>query len=191
MSFKAATCPNCGGSLQIPSDFDTVKCMYCGSEITVRAAIRLAVGRVREFTEATAEERIIDESKPFPLGEYKRHGYAVIAIGSSIGLILILLAGEFGLLMGGVILIAALMMGAVTLSKVKKLEEANEAMSKVPPRKLILKYRGKCPYCDTLIWLPPVPGADCPACNKRIVIRDSKFHSVDTPISGLKKPLDT
>ena len=187
MSFKAAMCSNCGGSLQIPSDLDTVKCMYCGGEIIVREAIRLAAGRVREFTEAIAEERIIDESKPFPVGDYKRHGYTIIVIGSCIGLILILLAGELGLIMGSVILLAALMMGAVHLSKVKKLEEANEAMSKVPPRKLILKYKGQCPYCDASITLPPVPGVDCPVCNKRIVIRDSKFHSVDTPVSGLKK----
>ncbi len=27
----------------------------------------------------------------------------------------------------------------------------------------------------------------CPVCHKRIVIRDSKFYSVDTPISGLSR----
>jgi hypothetical protein len=76
MSFKAATCPNCGGALQVPTDLDSVKCMYCGGEIVVREAIRLAVGQVREFTEATAEENIIDESKPFSIEAYKKQGYA-------------------------------------------------------------------------------------------------------------------
>jgi DNA-directed RNA polymerase subunit RPC12/RpoP len=44
MSFKAAKCPNCAGDIQVPDDRDTVKCMYCGSDIVVREAIRLAGG---------------------------------------------------------------------------------------------------------------------------------------------------
>ena len=50
-------------------------------------------------------------------------------------------------------------------------------------------FSGKCPYCETPITLPASAlGADCPACNKRIVFREMKFISVDTPVSGLKKP---
>lgn len=44
MSFKPAKCPNCAGDLQVPEDRDTVKCMYCGSDIVVREAIKLAGG---------------------------------------------------------------------------------------------------------------------------------------------------
>lgn len=44
MTFKAAKCPNCAGDLQVPEDRDTVKCMYCGSDIIVREAIKLAGG---------------------------------------------------------------------------------------------------------------------------------------------------
>ncbi len=44
MSFKAAKCPNCAGELQLPEDRDSVKCMYCGSDIVVREAIKLAGG---------------------------------------------------------------------------------------------------------------------------------------------------
>jgi tetratricopeptide (TPR) repeat protein len=46
MSFKPAKCPNCAGDLQVPEDRDTVKCMYCGSDIVVREAIKLAAGGV-------------------------------------------------------------------------------------------------------------------------------------------------
>jgi DNA-directed RNA polymerase subunit RPC12/RpoP len=42
MPFKAAKCPNCGGDLQVPDDRDSVKCMYCGSDIIVREAIKAA-----------------------------------------------------------------------------------------------------------------------------------------------------
>jgi predicted RNA-binding Zn-ribbon protein involved in translation (DUF1610 family) len=44
MNFKAAICPSCGGQLQVPDDRDSVKCMYCGSEIIVREAIQKASG---------------------------------------------------------------------------------------------------------------------------------------------------
>lgn len=44
MNFKAAICPSCGGQLQVPDDRDSVKCMYCGSDIVVREAIQKASG---------------------------------------------------------------------------------------------------------------------------------------------------
>lgn len=40
MTFRAATCPDCGGDLQLPDDHDVVKCMYCGTDIVVREALR-------------------------------------------------------------------------------------------------------------------------------------------------------
>jgi len=46
MSFKAAKCPNCAGDLQVPEDRDSVKCMYCGSDIIVREAIKAAAASV-------------------------------------------------------------------------------------------------------------------------------------------------
>lgn len=42
MEFKPARCPSCGGELQVPDKMDTVKCMYCGSEIVVKEAIKAA-----------------------------------------------------------------------------------------------------------------------------------------------------
>ena len=44
MPFVAAKCPQCGGLLQVPSDRDSVKCMYCGVDVVVRQAIQLASG---------------------------------------------------------------------------------------------------------------------------------------------------
>ncbi len=44
MAFKAAICPSCGGSLQVPDDRDSVKCMYCGTDIIVRQAIQAGSG---------------------------------------------------------------------------------------------------------------------------------------------------
>ncbi len=63
MNFKPALCPSCGGKMQIPDDINIVKCMYCGVEVIVKEAIRLA-GRVKEFTQATAVEKV-DKWKPY------------------------------------------------------------------------------------------------------------------------------
>jgi len=41
MGFKLAQCPNCGGELQIPEGIDKSKCIYCGSEIIVKEAIKI------------------------------------------------------------------------------------------------------------------------------------------------------
>ena len=42
MAFQAAKCPECGADIKVPSDRDTVKCMYCGKDIIVRQAINAA-----------------------------------------------------------------------------------------------------------------------------------------------------
>ena len=39
MGFQAAKCPECGADIQVPSDRNTVKCMYCGKDIIVRQAV--------------------------------------------------------------------------------------------------------------------------------------------------------
>ncbi len=46
MAFKVAKCPNCGGDLQVPDEKNTVKCMYCGSDIIAREAIKAAAAGV-------------------------------------------------------------------------------------------------------------------------------------------------
>ncbi|MGH7295922.1 MAG: tetratricopeptide repeat protein [Polyangiaceae bacterium] len=42
--FKAAKCPECGADIQVPSDRDQVKCMFCGKDIIVRQAIQASAG---------------------------------------------------------------------------------------------------------------------------------------------------
>jgi DNA-directed RNA polymerase subunit RPC12/RpoP len=190
VTFKAARYPTCGGDLQVHDDRTVVKCMYCGGEVIVREAIRLAAGRVREFTTATAVEKVIDESTPFPVEQVKNQSYFIFAVLIGIGLLSLLCAGgEFGVIMIATSIVIGIIMLVIRSSNIKKLEQANEEMSKIQPRKVLMAYKGHCPYCDTKITLPPnVPGADCSACNKRIVIRDTKFFSVDTPVSGIKLP---
>lgn len=36
VKFQAATCPSCGGPLQVPTNMRRVKCMYCGSDVAVQ-----------------------------------------------------------------------------------------------------------------------------------------------------------
>jgi tetratricopeptide (TPR) repeat protein len=49
MEFFSAKCPQCGGALQVPDNRDSVKCMYCGTDVLVREAINLASGDTKNF----------------------------------------------------------------------------------------------------------------------------------------------
>ncbi|NGM17547.1 leucine-rich repeat protein [Eggerthellaceae bacterium zg-893] len=42
MALKAALCPSCGASIEIPSDTDKCFCAYCGNQIMTQAAIAYA-----------------------------------------------------------------------------------------------------------------------------------------------------
>lgn len=44
MQFSPGKCPQCNGSLQLPTDRDVVKCMYCATDVVVRESIRLNLG---------------------------------------------------------------------------------------------------------------------------------------------------
>ncbi len=39
MEFLKGTCPHCHGTLQLPSDRETILCMYCGRELAVKDAV--------------------------------------------------------------------------------------------------------------------------------------------------------
>jgi len=43
-TFVAAKCPNCGGELQVPTNRDSVKCMYCSGDVILRHANAAAPG---------------------------------------------------------------------------------------------------------------------------------------------------
>lgn len=162
MTFKAAKCPSCGGTLQVPDDRLTVKCMYCGVDVIVRDAIRLAGRRVKEFTTAKPIKK-----SPAPPGCFFLLGGLGLFF-ASMGLSEsnwggVLFFGFFGLVL--------IMVGVVFKSS-----------------PVVSEFSGKCPYCDSPITISAYArGADCTACKKRIVLQDQKFCSVDTPVSPPSK----
>lgn len=66
MVFKPANCPNCGGSLQIPDDRDTVNCMYCNTTIVVKEVLKVAIKsnlqNLFRLADAASEAGNYDES---------------------------------------------------------------------------------------------------------------------------------
>ena len=171
MAFKAATCPSCGGALQVPDDRTTVKCMYCGVDVVVREAIQLAAGPVKEFTTA---QPIKTKTSSTP---------AAVGFMGCGGLILLFAFGVLGQPGDKTCGIIFLVFAAVFL--ISGFASFGKSSEKVT------SYFGQCPYCGSHVTLSAVAqGADCPACNKRIVIRGTKFISVDTPVSGVKRSLE-
>jgi hypothetical protein len=179
MTFKAAQCPNCGGALQVPDDRISVKCMFCGVEIIVREAIRLAAGRVKEFTSIQPVMSSILVSKAVPPTP-KAVSIGMIGLGVLSGVCALWAMNTKDVQCCSVIfLIAAAILVAGGWPK-----EGKPARFKTEQS----KWKGACPYCASVISLPcDTLGADCPACAKRIVIRDERFYSVDTPVSGLRE----
>ena len=194
MNFKSALCPSCGGKMQMPDDVSMVKCMYCGVDVIVKEAIRLALtGRVKEFTQATAIEKVI-ERKPYDIENDKKQTLIMIAIFGGMGLMLALFVGSsekaFGIILGITFFVFLPIILIIRYKSHQKALEADEKMKDKPPTVIVTGYSGQCPYCSSSITLKAnVPGDNCRACEKRIVIRDSKFYSVDTPIGGLEKTI--
>jgi DNA-directed RNA polymerase subunit RPC12/RpoP len=98
MNFKPALCPSCGGKMQMPDNVNAVKCMYCGVEVIVKEAIRLA-GRVKEFTEATAVEKD-NKWKPFNIERAKQQNYNMIFVIGGLGIVSSLCIGSFEIKLG-------------------------------------------------------------------------------------------
>jgi DNA-directed RNA polymerase subunit RPC12/RpoP len=185
MTFKAAKCPNCGGALQLPDDRTKVKCMYCGVDVIVREAVQLAAGRVKASTPAQpvqSMEEIAHAAEGTP------KVMTIIFIGFGVLVLLVTLIGmvkpkrdseatDFPILCSGPLILFALILIAIGWPRPAKSAQYREVQS---------GWRGECPYCSTAVSLSLGLGADCPACHKRIVIRDEMFYSVDTPVSGLR-----
>lgn len=205
MIFKPALCPSCGGKMQIPDDMNTVKCMYCGVEVIVKEAVRLA-GRVKEFTKATPIEKISkpigdkkvadllesrglsSEWKPLDVSQHRNQTFVIVGVAGVIALLIAFVTDDPALRFSAIVtyLIIAIPFFLFRMSAMKRIQKADEEMSKMQPQTIIVGYEGNCPYCETKITMKPdVLGSDCPACQKRIVLRDSKFYSVETPIGGL------
>jgi len=154
--------------------------MFCGVEIIVYEAIRLAAGRVKEFTsvEPIMSSRMLTRPvDPTP----KALSAIVIGLGvlSGISALHVMSAGKDLECCAGFFLIMAVILVVAGWPKEGK------------PATFITEqtsWKGPCPYCSSVVSLPyDKLGADCPACAKRIVIRDERFYSVDTPISGLRE----
>ena len=206
MNFKPALCPSCGGKMQIPDDMNIVKCMYCGVEVIVKEALQLA-GRVKEFTKATAIEKVSkpfgdkrlveflesrglsSEWKPLDVKEHRKQTFVVVGIGGAIALLIAIATSDPALRFASIFtyFLFATPFFIFRMTALNKIQKADEEMKEMKPQITIIGYQGSCPYCDTQVTLKPdVLGENCPACQKRIVLRDSKFYSVDTPISSLK-----
>jgi DNA-directed RNA polymerase subunit RPC12/RpoP len=207
MNFKPALCPSCGGKMQIPDDISTVKCMYCGVEVIVKEAVRLA-GRVKEFTKATAIEKVSrpigdkkvedflesrglsTEWKPLNVKQHRNQTFFIAGVLVTIGLLIAVATSDPALRFTAIFtcLVFAIPFFIFRMAAMNRIKKADEEMSKMKPKVAIIGYEGHCPYCDTKITLKPdVLGENCPACQKRIVLRDSKFYSVDTPVGGLER----
>ncbi len=55
MEFIKGVCPYCKGELQIPEDRESVICMYCGKELSVKDAMEDFTGQERIKTVAVEE----------------------------------------------------------------------------------------------------------------------------------------
>lgn len=60
--FKAATCPNCGGDLQLPTNVESVNCMYCGSEIVVQDALEKNITNLLSMADTALAGRNHEEA---------------------------------------------------------------------------------------------------------------------------------
>jgi len=167
--FKAAKCPRCSESIQVPDDRDIVKCMFCGADLDVREAILLTEDRVYESTHATIDEKT---------SNYNGVAVVLIVLGAVFlfcGLPNALGSRDIGALIGALVLPIGLGSVGVYILVAKP-----TSISQVG-------YKGDCPYCGTAIHFPThAVGLDCFACNKRIVFRNMKFLSVDTPVSSAR-----
>ncbi|MEK7724188.1 MAG: hypothetical protein AAB336_07570 [Acidobacteriota bacterium] len=190
MNFKPALCPSCGGKMQVPDEANTIKCMYCGVEVFVKEAIQLA-GRVKEYTQATTIEKIIEPPKPYDFDAARTKVITILLVWGVMAFVVGLCIGGSALIytmIGYAVVVAIILTLNVTNTNKLKKSIAENEKKEVTPQIEITGYEGQCPYCDTSIKLKAnVLGDNCPACQKRIVLRDSKFYSVDTPVGGLDR----
>lgn len=173
VTFKAAKCPSCGGDLQVPEDRTTIKCMYCGLDVVVREAISLAAGRVKDYCTATPITRTVGVSSCAVL---------LLVFGICF-LIFTFVALTDSTASGATFTIMLVLAACFLIPGFKWLGKRNEIRE--------VGLSGQCPYCESPINVFHIggksAGTDCEACKRRIVIRDNKFISVDTPVSGLRK----
>jgi hypothetical protein len=67
--FIAATCPHCGGDLQVPSNRDKVICMYCGGPVVLRQPIQ------REFISGVNVENLMELAQAAAIANNFKEAY--------------------------------------------------------------------------------------------------------------------
>jgi phosphatidylglycerophosphate synthase len=83
MTFKAATCPSCGGALQVPEDRTTVKCVYCDVDVILREDTQSAAMKATEEIAGT-----VVKSAPTAKGFAKALiGFGVVTLLFSLALL--------------------------------------------------------------------------------------------------------
>jgi len=189
-NLKAALCPSCGGKLELPNDVKTARCTYCGVMVTIQG-VTGHDGHVRDYTVATKLERV-REHKPFDVGGFKERINQLagsLAVFGFLALFISFYSGSvFGKAFGIALFAASLFVYINHKRNLKKIIESDKIMSQKGPSVTLVGYKGACPYCDTSIVLNAnVKGDNCPACAKRIVVRESKFYSVDTPVANVNR----
>lgn len=172
--------------MQIAADLSTIKCNYCGADVIVRDAVTLA-GRVKEFTQAVAVEKVM-ELKPFDVDEWHKQTAMIATLIGVFGLAAAICvadtkgAGYSVAIPVAVIIVMIIVFRYLMLRKLRPSEELQRKNSKST---IVIGYRGQCPYCEHVLTIKATSlGENCPACQRRIVLRDSRFFSVETPISG-------
>jgi predicted RNA-binding Zn-ribbon protein involved in translation (DUF1610 family) len=185
MDFKVVKCPSCGGKLEIEEGKTLISCVYCGSIVKAQEVLRTQ-SNVRDFTIATKLEKVRDHV-PFNPAPVKLQTNVMLGLFGSFGLIALALSGGSGvvILIGLVILGLVPVVYTVRTNNLNKIIAADEEFAKKGPAVSVIGYEGACPYCGTVVTaIANVSGETCPACHKRYLIRDSKFFSVETPVTG-------
>jgi hypothetical protein len=84
MKFLPGTCPQCNGPLQLPTDRESVKCMYCGADIAVSDAIDPGPARIPAAAPTQPLSVPVPSARPNPSPPKNRS----TQIGGLIGLVI-------------------------------------------------------------------------------------------------------
>jgi hypothetical protein len=102
MTFKAATCPSCGGALQVLDNRTTVKCVYFYVDVIVREDTQSAVVKAKEGIAGTG----VKSTATAPGFAKALIGFGVLALLFSIAL----LAQAYDKTYGAVTMVVALVL---------------------------------------------------------------------------------
>lgn len=142
---------------------------------------------LERFTLATPIEKTV-EGRPFDFEAAERRNRNLmicVALGSVIAGVLF--GGGLGLSIALASIPIVVVLRLLHKSSIKQIKVADDKMAEKGAHNSITGYRGACPYCNVDIVLKAgLLAADCRICNNRILIRDSKFYLIPTPVVTMK-----